>query len=98
MQASIATGRGYGWTLFVWPNAPDVPAWQDKAQVVLDGFPTMWDAWAFCVATLGVDPLSSSPDWARKFTLRPPEGAGREVLHQGRLFRAVERHGRPHDV
>lgn len=54
---------------------------------MLPGFPTIWEAWAFSVAALGVDPFSDSPAWARRWTNRPPEDAGKERAPAPRQLR-----------
>jgi len=46
--------------------------------MILADFPTVWDAWAFSVTALGVDPFFDSPAWARQWTNKPPEDAGKE--------------------
>jgi hypothetical protein len=35
------------------------------------GFDSSWDAWAFCVATTGIDPLAGLPDSVKQWTKRP---------------------------
>jgi len=39
----------------------------------LDGFPTAWDAWAFAVSTLMIDPLAGMEDGHKRWTHTPPE-------------------------
>ena len=49
-----------------------IGAWNDPDQIVLHGFATCWDAWAFCVCNGMNDPLPNT-DGNRRYTLRPPK-------------------------
>ena len=86
MHAVISAGLD-GWGLYIAPNAPSIPAWNDPEAITLIGFPTFWDAWAFCVANCGYDTTAGLPQATRIATLRPPPDAGRAPPpHQPRLL------------
>ena len=55
-------GRGYGISFGPW-NHPDA--------FCLDGFDTMFDAWAFCIAHDLGDPQAGLPDRNRQWTNKP---------------------------
>lgn len=51
------------------------------------GFDSSWDAWAFCVAATGIDPLAGLPDSVKKWTKRPqPEKEPDNTPVQAKMF------------
>jgi len=68
--------------IFVKPDPPDegwgcvFGSWYENP-IHLNGFPTSFDAWAFIVATTGINPDAGSPDKFTQWTKRPqPDTAG----------------------
>ena len=49
-----------------------IGAWNDPEQIILPGFETCWDAWAFCICNGLDDPLPDIEN-NRRYTLKPPE-------------------------
>ena len=62
-RATIAWGHIVGHTLHL-------GTWQ-QGLPQLAGFDSMFEAWAFCVAATGVDPLAGLPDSVKLWTKRP---------------------------
>lgn len=78
-STTIAWGHLVGHTLHLgtWPQG--LPQ--------LAGFDSMFDAWAFCVTTTGIDPLARLPDSAKLWIKRPqPEVEPDTTPVQAQLF------------
>jgi hypothetical protein len=78
-RATIAWGHAVGHTLHL-------GTWQ-QGLPQLAGFDSMFDVWAFCVATTGIDPLAGLNDRGHHWTKRPqPEVEPDTTPVQAKMF------------
>ena len=70
MEIIMFAKPGNGWGLSIAPNCPndDFLHWADPDLISLCGFTTAFDAWAFAIAHLMIDPSAGLPN---RWTLKP---------------------------
>jgi len=67
-------------TIFCAPNNPDgeryglyIGAWNDPDKIILEGFETSWDAWAFAICNGMNDPMPPTKSNRRRTCSPPPK-------------------------
>ena len=63
--------KGWGLCIRLTESIPGISTWEDPEIASLMGFDSAFDAWAFSVSALMVDPLSGLPPSRRKWTNKP---------------------------